>query len=66
MKLLNCLKCNDIIVMLARERACMCGECKGKLEAGGVVFIGKGRVFSLRWADYLKAAKEQETPWMTL
>jgi hypothetical protein len=41
----------------------MCGEVAGKLQGEDVVFIGKARVLTIKWTDYLEATAGNVYDW---
>lgn len=44
MKLLLCIRCQDIIRLFEEERVCKCGKVRGKYSNGKGIFSGDGAI----------------------
>ena len=53
MKLLNCTRCDDVVKLVDKERACECGLSRGRvLEDSCVELHGPARILIIAWEDY--------------
>jgi hypothetical protein len=51
--LMNCRRCDDVVKLVEKERACECGLARGKeTDAGEVTVTGSVRVFTITWEAY--------------
>lgn len=68
MKLLNCLKCNDIIALHTEERSCICGQSSGYYLSDVVkaVYSGPARIIGLKNREYDKAKSGNNYTWFVI
>jgi hypothetical protein len=69
MKLLNCLACRDVVLLLSgEERRCLCGRSRGRYTEGGVVakYSGPARILGIRNLDYERAEPGRRYPWFVV
>ena len=69
MKLLNCIACQDIVLLhTGKDRTCLCGKSKGHYKDGGVlaVYSGPARIIGLRSLDYHSAEHGKDYKWWVI
>lgn len=69
MILLNCTKCDDMVVLGDKPRSCLCGGCTGRLvEAPGSVptVSGPARLAEIPWEAYDMASGGDWQRWRLL
>ena len=69
MKLLNCLACRDVVLLLVEaERSCRCGQSRGRYAPGGVVarYSGPARILGMRNLDFERAKPGEHYPWFVV
>lgn len=67
MKLLNCKRCDDLVKLVDKQRACECRQSTGRIvQVSGVESVdvtGPARVFEIPWQEYDQAAGGEWQRW---
>jgi hypothetical protein len=64
MKLLNCLSCQDIVLLQNETRTCKCGRSSGRYTTPVLAeYQGPARIIGMRSIDYHQGKSEVEYPW---
>jgi hypothetical protein len=64
MKLLNCIACQDIVLLHSESRSCRCGKSSGRYTTAVLAeYRGPARVIGMRSMDYWRGEPGAEHVW---
>jgi hypothetical protein len=64
MKLLNCMACQDIVLLHDELRRCKCGRSAGRYTTAVLAeYSGPARIIGMRSIDYHTAQPGVQYPW---
>jgi hypothetical protein len=64
MKLLNCISCQDIVLLQKEWRTCKCGKSSGRYTTAVLAeYQGPARIIGVRSLDYHRGESGREYPW---